>query len=121
MNDEDLVADLAIVDVVLPWSPLRLVNARSLPRRRLLLYAATIPSEQEPVAFVRKANRRTGVKAGILLAALGNSLTRLEKPVLALEDYFDLIVSERGVISLHQGRFQQLFRDKPALQTRIPE
>jgi hypothetical protein len=79
------------------------------------------PSEQRPVAFVRKANRRTGVKAGILLAALGNSLTRLEEPVLTLEDHFDLIVSERGVISLHQGRFEQLFRETPALQTRIPE
>ena len=64
VNDEDLVADFAIVDVVLPWSPLCLVNARSLPRGRLLLYAATILSEQGPVAFVRKANRRTGSQSG---------------------------------------------------------
>ena len=121
VKDEDLVADSAIAELVLPTSPLPLINARSLPRRRLILYAATIPADQGPLAFVRKANPRTGTKAGSLLAALGNSLRRIQKPVFALDDHFDLIVSEQGVISLHQHRFEQLFKETPALQARIPE
>jgi len=119
--DPELVGDSPLAAIVLPTAPLSIINAQSLPKRALQLYAVTINSGEGDVAFVRKANPRTPAKAGRMFAMLGNTLTRIGSPVFGLDDYFDLIVSERGVVALNQSYFELLFRETPALQQRIPE
>jgi hypothetical protein len=127
-NEEALVAsgpeqtaDSPLAEILLPTAPLALVSAQSLPRRSLQAYAALVQSNQGEIAFVRKTNPRTPAKAGRMYALLGNSLARIGGPVFALDDYFDMIVTEAGIVSLDQSYFELLFRDTPALQMRIPE
>lgn len=119
--DPDLIADSPIAAILLPTAPLPLINAQSLPSRALQFYAVTIAFDGSQIAFVRKANPRTPAKAGRMFALLGNTLARIGGPVFGLDDYFDLIVTEQGVIALSQPYFELLFRETPALQQRIPE
>jgi hypothetical protein len=120
-NDPDLVADSPIAAIVLPTEPLPVIGAGSLPSRPLQFYAVRIRINGGEIAFVRKANPRTPAKAGRMFALLGNTLTRIGGPVFGLDDYFDLIVTEDGVLALSQAYFELLFRETPALQQRIPE
>jgi hypothetical protein len=121
VNDAELVADSPIAELVLPAGPLRTVSSRSLPRRRLALYAALLGGGQNAVAFVRKSNPRQGVRSGGMLGVLGNALTKIDKPVFTLDDHFDLVIDEEGIAALSQNTFETLFRDVPALQARIPD
>jgi hypothetical protein len=121
VNDEELVGDSAVADYVLPAARLQTVNSRSLPSRRIALYAAVLGSGEDMVAFVRKSNPRNGVRSGSLLGSLGNTLTKIDKPIFTLDDHFDLIVDEGGIAALNQNTFEVLFRDTPSLQQRIPE
>lgn len=122
--DDALIADSQLAAVVLPTEPLPLLNSRTLPERLLYLYAVTVPSPDDTggsVAFVRKTNPRTAAKRGSILALLGNTLSRVAQPAFQLEDYFDLVVSERGLFAMEQRLFELLFKETPALQERIPE
>jgi hypothetical protein len=121
VNDEDLVGDSAVADYVLPAVRLQTVNSRSLPSRRIALYAAVLGTGEDMVAFVRKSNPRNGVRSGSLLGSLGNTLTKIDKPIFTLDDHFDLILDEAGITALSQNTFEVLFRDTPSLQQRIPE
>ena len=119
--DSELVGDSPLAAIVPPTAPLDLINAQSLPNRALQLYAVTISTADGDIAFVRKANPRTPAKAGRMFALLGNTLSRIGGPVFGLDDHFDLLVAEQGVIALNQAYFKLLFRETPALQQRIPE
>ncbi len=120
-SDPDLVADSPLATLVLPTAPLQIINAQSLPRRALLLYAVHMQLDEASVAFVRKSNPRSIARPGRMFGLLGNTLTRIGGPVFALDDYFDLVVTEEGIVSLSQPNFELLFRETPALQQRIPE
>ncbi len=120
-SDPDLVADSPLAAIILPASPLPVINAQTLPKRALQLYAVHFRSAGQDLAFVRKTNPHTLARAGRIFALLGNTLTRIGGPVFGLDDYFDLIVSEDGVMALRQDYFELLFRETPALQQRIPE
>lgn len=119
--EPDVVADSPIAAIVLPTAPLPVINAQSLPTRAFQFYAVSIRLEEVQIAFVRKSNPRTPAKAGRMFALLGNTLARIGGPVFGLDDYFDLIVTEEGIVGLSQAYFELLFRDTPALQQRIPE
>jgi hypothetical protein len=119
--DADLIADSQLAALVLPTTPLTIINAQSLTRRSLLLYAVKINFDGVDIAFVRKSNPHTPAKPGRMFALLGNTLTRIGGPVFGLDDYFDLLVTEQGIIALSQAQFELLFRETPALQQRIPE
>jgi len=120
-TDTDLVADSPLAALLLPTAPLALINAQSLPRRALLLYAVKIRVDGVDIAFVRKSNPHTVAKPGRMFALLGDTLARIGGPVFGLDDYFDLIVTEAGIVALAQHQFELLFRETPALQQRIPE
>jgi hypothetical protein len=119
--DTNLIADSPLAALLLPITPLALVNAQSLPRRALLLYAVKVRVGGVDIAFVRKSNPRTVAKPGRMFALLGDTLARIGGPVFGLDDYFDLIITEAGIVALAQHQFELLFRETPALQQRIPE
>ena len=121
VEDAELVGDSQVAAIVLPTEPLPIINAQSLPNRPLQLYAARIRTTDGDVAFIRKANPQTPIRAGRMFALLGNTLSRIGGPVFGLDNHFDLIVTEQGVLSLKQSYFELLFRETPALQQHIPE
>lgn len=121
VEDPQLIGDSQVAAVVLPTQPLQLINAQSLPKRPLQLYAAVARTSIGDVAFLRKANPHTAVRAGRLYTLLGASLTRIGGPIFALDNRFDLVVTEAGVVALRQDHFELLFREIPALQQHIPQ
>jgi hypothetical protein len=121
LADPALVADSPVADIVLPTHPLRLVSSRSLPKRSILLYAVGLALGEERVAFVRKTNPRASARSGRIFAMLGNVLQRVDKPLFSIDDSFDLLVSEDGILALDQRLFELLFKDTPAVTSRIPE
>jgi len=121
VNDDALIAESRLAEFIVPTAPLDIMNARALPRRSFWLYAATVQTEDGPVAFVRKSNPRQVARAGRIHALLGNVLSRVDRPVFTLDDHFDMIVSEQGVLALDQETFELLFKEVPELQERIPE
>lgn len=121
VDDPQLVGDSQVAAIVLPTQPLQLINAQSLPKRPLQFYAALAHTSEGDVAFVRKTNPHTPLRAGRMFALLGATLTRIGGPVFALDSHFDLVVTERGIVALSQDYFELLFREAPALQRHIPQ
>jgi hypothetical protein len=121
VEDPQLIGDSQVAAIVLPTQPLQVLNASSLPRRPLQLYAALARTPDGDVAFIRKTNPHKAARPGKLYTMLGQSLARIGGPIFALDDHFDLVVTEQGVVSLEQSYFELLFREVPALQERIPE
>jgi hypothetical protein len=121
VSDDALIAESPLAEYIVPTAPLKLINARALPRQPFWLYAATLQTADGPVAFVRKTNPRQAARPGRIHALLGNTLSRVRRAVFTLDDFFDLIVSEQGVLALDQRTFELLFRETPELQARIPE
>lgn len=124
VHDDELVADSALAEVVLPAAPLELLSSRSLPDRRLYLYAVVVPGPDDPeapVAFVRRANPQATARSGRILTLLGDALQRVDRPAFWLDEAFDLVISEDGIIALDQRLFEVLFKETPALQQKIPE
>jgi hypothetical protein len=124
VRDDELVADSPLAEVVLPAAPLDLLSSRSLPDRRLYLYAVVVPGPdgpEAPVAFVRRANPQAAARSGRILALLGDALQRVDRPAFWLDEAFDLVISEDGIVALDQRLFEVLFKETPALQQKIPE
>jgi hypothetical protein len=102
-------------------SGLALLPAPSLRRFPFQFYAAVVGSDpRNRVAFVRKKNPASVVKPGHLLFAYGDRLTRVTNPLLLLDDHFDLIILDGGIVVLNQRTFDLLFRDSDALAERYP-
>jgi len=121
LNDEQMIADSPVAEHILPTRQLQSVNSRTLPRRRIVLYAALLRDRDDMLAFVRRSNPRPGIRSGAIFGSLGNTLRKITRPVFTLDDHFELILDEAGLVSLSQNTFETLFREVPALQQRIPE
>jgi hypothetical protein len=95
--------------------------AEDLARFDYQFYAAVVGSDPvRRTAFVRKTNPASVVRRGRLLFSYGERLTRVTDPLLLLDDRFDLIVLDQGIVVLHQLTFDLLFRDTEALAARYP-
>jgi hypothetical protein len=121
VRDAALVRESPLGSILLTDSPLRLLNARSLPTRALVLYAASMTTGQGPIAFVRKKNPNPVARAGRLYALLGNALVGVKKPVFTLDSEFDLVMARGGVLATNQNTFELLFRDTDAVLAAIPD
>jgi hypothetical protein len=120
-SDEDMIAQSPAAQLLFPTAPLRDLPARELPRRAFQFYAVTLDADEGEVAFLRKTNPRRAGRAGGIVAALGNVLEKVTRPLFTFEDSFDLMVAEGTVVALNQSVFEVLFSDAPAIQARIPE
>jgi hypothetical protein len=119
--DRRLVRESPLNSILLTDAPLRLVNARSLPSRPLVLYAASMNTAQGLIAFVRKKNPRPVARAGRLYALLGNALAGVTKPVFTLDSEFDLVVTGGGALATNQNTFELLFKETDAVLAAIPD
>jgi len=120
--DDRTTVESSPVGIALFANPeLPLITAREIREKRLTLYAVITGVEEQQKAFIRKTNPRYTVKAGRLLTAFTSTLTRIEEPILEIDDHFDVVISPQGSLTSNKKMFESLFRDIPALQERIPE
>jgi hypothetical protein len=99
-------------------APLPADDARS---RTFLFYAAVFTSRgREPIAFVKHHNPASVLKAGRLLGLLGQTVTRVDDPVLVFEPNFDLVIDGNEVASLRDNAIPRLFADVEVAAAAVP-
>jgi hypothetical protein len=102
-------------------SGLNLLAAQALGKQRFLFYAVVVGSTPgSRTSFVRKVNPSKALDAGKMWFSFGQRLTKVEQPLLSLDDYFDLVVTTDGIAVLNQIVFDSLFRDAETLVQRYP-
>jgi hypothetical protein len=102
-------------------SGLGLITAQGLSKQPFLFYAVVVGSSPtNRTAFVRKLNPTKSLDAGKHWFSMGERLSKVDQPLLSLDDHFDLVVTDDGIAVLHQGVFDLLFRDAQTLVDRYP-
>lgn len=114
------IGEAPIFTELFPQSPPDLENARQLQLWRLAAYAVIAGDGNAQVAFVRKANPGRLARPGRLMTTVGQTLSRIDAPVLAFDDRFDLIVTPTAVVSSSQPVFEDFFRYAPELLEHVP-
>jgi hypothetical protein len=102
-------------------SGLPLLAAQALGKQPFQFYAVVVGNDPATrTSFVRKVNPTKSLDVGKLWFSFGERLTKVEQPLLSLDDHFDLIVTTEGIAVLNQGVFDSLFRDAETLVQRYP-
>ncbi|RNI25085.1 Kiwa anti-phage protein KwaB-like domain-containing protein [Flexivirga caeni] len=118
-NRDDLL-DTELIGQLKTGSSLPLASDDEL-RRPLTCYAAVIGSGDDKTVFVRKMNPIRLATKSVLAILITGALTRLETPLFAFEDTFDVIITGDDVFALHQKPFEMLFRDSDAVLAKAGE
>ena len=102
-------------------SGLDLMAAQGLGKQPFLFYAVVVGSTPtNRTSFVRKLNPTKSLDAGKYWFSMGERLSKVDQPLLSLDDHFDLVVTDGGIAVLDQGVFDLLFRDAQTLVDRYP-
>lgn len=119
--DIDEIDDAGGVLELLHGGPtLPLVPPRDLPEKSYVFYGVIIGSTPDDrVSFLSKTNPARLWKPGRFFTTLGNTLTKVDDPILVFEEEMDLIATRDGIAVRDQRAFEQLFRETPVLQERI--
>jgi len=119
LQDPSLFEDTGIGGLLFPDQPHSQIRPDELENRVLWMYASIVGSVERRRAFIRRGNAHVDARRGRLFTTLTNSLARIEEPILALNDRFDLIAGMSGVIALNQPTFDAVFKEAPALVEHI--
>lgn len=102
-------------------SMLPALPASDLPAGDLSFYALTVGNVPgERVTFLRRSNPRRGLKRGRIYTYLSDTLQRVEEPIFAFDEYFDLVFVPGHVAILSQTVFAAMFRDQDVLKAQVP-
>lgn len=120
IDTEDLL-DNTIVDQLLIGPSLPPARTVDLKQRRLALYALLLGDDpQNRTIFIRASSPVKLANKG-LVAVLDSTLTRVEVPIFAFDEQFDVIISPSGAWALNQANFERLFRDSEPVLAKIGE
>lgn len=114
----------ALVNLVERPSVLDEVSADQVRTGRFLFYAATFRDPGDAgapvVAMVKGSNPGRVARSGRILGLLGDTLTRLDQPVMIFADDFDLLVSGTEIVALREGIVAKLFSDVNVVAAAVP-
>lgn len=90
---------------------------------RWLFYVVAVELEGSdvPVGFVRQYNPQRGFKAGRLLTAFHQTLSRFDDPLFNFDFDFDLIVAPDEIAILSTTAFDRLFADLDLAAAQVPD
>jgi hypothetical protein len=101
---------------------LPLLSAQELPAPELACYAVVVGDDPETRAvFIRRMNPRRGLRQGKRFTVYRDALMRVDDPILAFDEWFDLILVGDQLVVLSQTAFMSLFRDNAALAAQVPD
>jgi hypothetical protein len=94
-----------------------------LQRGRWLFYAVVVEllEANGPIAFVRQYNPQRGIRAGRLLTAYSNTLSRFDDPVFNFDLDFDLVIAPDEIAALSTTAFDRLFADVDLAAVQVPD
>lgn len=113
--DREELLDTALLEEILKGASLPLASDEVLRERPLVLYALLTGNDPGRLrAYVRKKSPVYLGKKG-LVTLFDQTLTRVEKPLLAFDEFFDLVIYPQDVKILHQKNFEGLFKESQAV------
>lgn len=111
----DELLDTAMLDEIEKGASLPLATIDEVRDRRLALYGLLIGNDPNSrTVFIRKTNPVSLATKG-LVAIFDQTLYRIEQPILAFDNNFDVIISGDAVWILSQRNFEALFKESEAV------
>lgn len=119
--DREELLDTALLDTIFKAASLPQAVDDDLRNRTLALYALVLGNDPDKLtAFVRKGNPVQLAKKS-LVAMFDQTLTRIEKPLLAFDTAYDLVIRPSQVHILNQKNFEFLFKESDAVLAKTAE
>jgi hypothetical protein len=119
--EREELLDTAILNRILEAASLHQATDDDLQKHTLALYALVVGDDPDQLtAFVRKGNPVQLATKG-LVAIFDDTLTRVKRPLLAFDKYYDLIISPDQIYILHQKNFELLFKESEAVLAKTSE
>lgn len=119
--DREELLDTSLLSEILQAASLQQATDDDLLKRSLALYALVCGDDPDrPTAFVRKRNPVQLAKKS-LVAVFDGTLTRVEKPLLAFDQQYDLIIRPDRIYILNQKNFEGLFKESDAVLAKTGE
>jgi hypothetical protein len=113
--ERDELLDTALLEQIEQGASLLLATTEEVRSQRLLLYALLVGNDPESrTAFIRKTNPVMLATKG-LVAIFNDTLYRVEQPIFAFDNSFDVILSADEVLILSQRNFEALFKESEAV------
>lgn len=113
--------DTELLEQTLQAASLPQATTDELRRHPLALYALVVGEDPNALtAFVRKGNPVKFAKKG-LVAIFDETLTRVERPLLAFDERYDVVIYPGKVHILNQTHFEALFKESEAVLARTWE
>ncbi|MFI9450484.1 Kiwa anti-phage protein KwaB-like domain-containing protein [Amycolatopsis sp. NPDC052450] len=113
--DREELLDTALLEQVQKGASLPKVDPEELRGKTLALYALVTGTDPENLTiYIRKKNPVQLAKKG-LVAIFDDTLSRIEKPILAFDSFFDVVLKSDRVEVLHQKNFELLFKESEAV------
>lgn len=118
-EEQRQVADL--IDLIHRAATLDPLSAGQARDGRFLFYAVVTADEAgDPVAFVKQSSRIRVARPGRLVAIYADRLSRVEQPVFAFPDDFDLVLAGADLAVLRAEAYLSLFTDIEVLRNAVP-
>lgn len=119
--DREELLDTALLEEIFKGASLPLASDEVLRKRPLVLYTLLLGNDPSKLrAYIRKRSPIHLAKKGIV-ALFDQTLTRVEKPLLAFDNFFDVVVYPDSVTIFHQKNFEGLFKESQAVLSKTTE
>jgi hypothetical protein len=119
--DHDELMDTALLGEIQQGASLPQATTEDLKKRTLAAYALVVGANPSQLTiFVRKGNPVQLAKKS-LVAIFDETLTRVEQPLLAFDDSYDVVISSGSVLILDQKNFEGIFKESEAVLAKTSE
>lgn len=113
--DETLIGELS------RGEDLDIADEPELRKRHLACYAIAVGAGQNQRIYVRRQDPVKLANKRLFASLMDGPLTELVSPVLAFDEYIDVVIEHDRVIVLNPKGFESLFRDSEAVLAAVPK
>ncbi len=113
--------DAALIDELARGEDLDFASEAELRKRHLSCYAIVRGAGADQRIYVRRQDPVKLASKRLFAALLDGPLTELDSPVLAFDDYIDVVIERDRIIVLNPKGFESLFRDSEAVLAAVPK
>jgi hypothetical protein len=119
--DPEELLDTSLVEELQKGASLPLATEAELSSKPLLCHALLIGEGENQTIFVRKRSPLQFAKKSLVAQLIHDTLDRLESPVFAFDNRYDVIITRDKVYILNKNAFEGLFKDSGAVLAQTDE
>jgi hypothetical protein len=113
--------DAALIDELSRGEGLDFADQAELRQRRLTCYAIVKGSGSNQRIYVRRQDPVRLASKRLFSSLMDGPLTELDAPVLAFDEFIDVVIEADRVIVLNPKGFESLFRDSATVLAAVPQ